>query len=76
MDSRHRRISLNVGANGAQMVARVAHTMPFMHAPHEHGQHLCHRVLCVACAGFLTVADTKCNVGATPRSKVARWHSY
>jgi hypothetical protein len=24
-------------------------------APHEHAQHLCHRVLSMACPGFLTV---------------------
>jgi len=44
---------------------RVAHTLPFMYAPHEQGQHLCHRVLSVACSGFLTVADIKCDIGAT-----------
>jgi len=44
---------------------RVAHTLPSMYAPHEHGQHRCHRVLSVACSGFLTVADIKGNVGAT-----------
>jgi len=43
----------------------VAHTLPFMYAPHGHGQHLCYRVLSVACSGFLTVADIKCDVGAT-----------
>jgi hypothetical protein len=37
------------------------------YAPHEHGQHLCHRVLPVACCGFLAVADIKCDVGGTPR---------
>ena len=26
-----------------------------MYAPHEHAQHPCHRVLSVACPGFLTV---------------------
>jgi len=36
---------------------RVAHTLSFMYAPHEHAQHLCHRVLSMACPGFLTVAD-------------------
>jgi hypothetical protein len=30
-----------------------------MYAPHEHGQHLCHRILSVACSAFVTVADTK-----------------
>ena len=28
-----------------------------MYAPHEHGQHLCHRVQSVACSGPLTVAQ-------------------
>jgi hypothetical protein len=28
-------------------------------APREHAQHPCQRVLCVACPGFLTVADMK-----------------
>jgi hypothetical protein len=45
---------------------RVAHTLSFMYAPHEHAQHLCHRVLYMTCPGFLTVADTKGYVGATP----------
>jgi hypothetical protein len=49
--------------------SRVAHTLPFMYASHEHGQHLCHRVLPVACSGFLTVADVKCDVGATRDGK-------
>jgi hypothetical protein len=44
---------------------RVARTLPFMYAPHEHGQHLSYRVLSVACSGFLTVADIKCDVGGT-----------
>jgi hypothetical protein len=26
-----------------------------MYAPQEHAQHLCHRVLSMACPGFLTV---------------------
>jgi hypothetical protein len=43
--------------------------LPFMYAPHEPGQHLCHRVQSVACSGFLTVADIKCGVGATPDGK-------
>jgi hypothetical protein len=43
----------------------VAHTLPIMYAPHGNGQHLCYRVLCVAGSGFLTVADIKCDVGAT-----------
>jgi len=34
--------------------------LPFIYAPHERGQHLCHRVLSVACSGFLTVADIEC----------------
>jgi hypothetical protein len=36
-----------------------------MYAPHEHAQHLCHRVLSLACPGFLAVADLKGDVGAT-----------
>jgi hypothetical protein len=51
---------------------RVADTLPFMYAPHEHGQHLCHRVLSAACSGFLTVADIKCparRIGATREGK-------
>jgi hypothetical protein len=36
-----------------------------MYAPCEHAGHLCHRVLSVACPGFLTVADIKGDVGAT-----------
>ena len=36
-----------------------------MYAPHGHGQHLCYRVLSVACSRFLTVADIRCDVGAT-----------
>jgi hypothetical protein len=48
---------------------RVAHTLPFMYAPQEHGHHLFHRVLSVACSDFLTVADIKCDVGATPDGK-------
>jgi hypothetical protein len=44
-------------------------TRSLMYAPREHGQHLCHRVLSVACSGFLTVADMKGNVGATRGSK-------
>jgi len=45
--------------------SRVAHALPFMYAPHEHGQHLCHHVPPVACSGILTGADMKSNVGAT-----------
>jgi predicted small metal-binding protein len=37
----------------------------FMYAPHEHAQILCRPVLSVACPGFSTVADIKCDVGAT-----------
>jgi len=40
---------------GMERVARVAHTLSFMYAPHEHAQVLCHRVLSKACPGFLTV---------------------
>jgi hypothetical protein len=46
-----------------------------MYAPHEHGQHLCHRVLSVACPGFLTVADIKGpprRIGATRGLEAAR----
>jgi hypothetical protein len=32
---------------------RVGHTLPFMYATHEHGQHLCSCVQSVACSGFL-----------------------
>jgi hypothetical protein len=46
-------------------ISRVAHTLSFMYAPHERAQHPCHRVLFVACPGFLTVADIKGDVGAT-----------
>ena len=35
---------------------RVAHTLPFMHAPHEPGQHLCYRFPSMACSGLFTVA--------------------
>jgi hypothetical protein len=45
--------------------ARVAHTVSFMYAPHDHAQHPCHRVLSVACPGLLRVADIKGDVGAT-----------
>jgi hypothetical protein len=38
-------------------------------APH-HVQYLCHRALLVACSGFLTVADIKCDVGATRESNL------
>jgi hypothetical protein len=41
------------------------HTLSFMYAPREFAQHPCHRVLSVACPGFLTVADIKGDVGAT-----------
>ena len=36
-----------------------------MYAPHEHAQHLCHRLVSMACPGFLKVADMECDVGAT-----------
>ncbi|MGD1102260.1 MAG: hypothetical protein ABSA59_09355, partial [Terriglobia bacterium] len=32
----------------------MAHTFPFMYAPHEHGRYFCHRVLSVVRSGFLT----------------------
>jgi len=51
---------------------RVAHTLPFMYAPHEHGPHLSCRVLAVACSDFLTLADMKGNVGATRDPAVNR----
>ncbi len=35
--------------------SRVAHTLSRMYAPHEHAQHLCHRVLSMACPGFRMV---------------------
>jgi hypothetical protein len=41
------------------------HALSLMYAPHEDAQHVFHRVLSVACPGFLTVADIKCDVGAT-----------
>jgi len=44
---------------------RVVRTLLFMFAPDENGQHLYHRVLSMACCGFLRVADMKCDVGAT-----------
>ena len=49
--------------------SRVAHTLSFMYAPHERAQHRCQRVLSVACAGFLSVADIKGDVGATRVSR-------
>ena len=36
-----------------------------MYAAHEPAQHLCHRVLSLACPGYLTAADIKGDVGAT-----------
>jgi hypothetical protein len=48
-----------------RLAPRVAHTLCFMYAPHEHAQHPCHRVLSVACPGLLTVTDIKGDVGAT-----------
>jgi hypothetical protein len=38
----------------ALLNTRVAYTLSFMYAPHEHAQHPCHRALSVACPGFLT----------------------
>ncbi len=46
----------------------MAHAFCFMYAPHEHAQHPCPGVLCVACPGFLTGADIKGSprrIGAT-----------
>jgi hypothetical protein len=41
---------------GSTACARVAHTLSFMYAPHEHARYLFfHRVLSMACADFLTV---------------------
>jgi hypothetical protein len=39
--------------------------MSSMYAPHEPAQRLCHRVLSLACPGFLPAADIKDDVGAT-----------
>jgi hypothetical protein len=39
-----------------------------MYALHEQTQYLCHRVLSMACPGFLTLADIKGEVGATRES--------
>jgi hypothetical protein len=39
-----------------------------MYAPHEHTQYLSHRVLSMACPGFLTLADIKGDVGASRES--------
>ena len=50
---------------GAKVNSRVAPRC--IGAPHEHTQHLCDRALSVACSSFLTVADIKCDVGATLR---------
>jgi hypothetical protein len=43
----------------------VVHTLLFVYALHQHAQHLCSRVLTLACPAFLTVADIKGHVGAT-----------
>ena len=40
-------------------------TLSCTYVPDEHVQHLCPRVLSMACPGFLTVADIKGNVTAT-----------
>ena len=45
--------------------SRVEHTLPFMYALHQHAQHLCPRVLTLACPRLLTVADIKGHVSAT-----------
>ena len=50
---------------GDEPVARVAHTLSLMYAPHEHAQHLRHRVLSIACPSYLTAAEIKGDVGAT-----------
>ena len=44
---------------GSARLILALHTLSFMYAPHEDAQHPCHRVLSVACPGFLTVADMK-----------------
>jgi len=49
------------------MLTRVASRC--IGAPEEHGRDLCHRVLSVACSGFLTVADIECDIGATRDGK-------
>ena len=41
------------------------HTLLFMYALRQHAQHLCPRVLTLACPSFLTAADIKGDVGAT-----------
>ena len=38
--------------SGFYQSLRVARTLICMYAPHEQGQHLCHRVLSVAGSGF------------------------
>jgi len=45
----------NTTKNTPKKLPRVAHTLSFMYAPHEHAPHLCQRVLSMACPGFLTV---------------------
>ncbi|MFZ0960294.1 MAG: hypothetical protein WAO35_05265 [Terriglobia bacterium] len=44
--------------------APLAQTLPLLHAPHEHGQHLCDRVPFVTGFGFLTVAPR--GIGVCP----------
>ena len=51
--------------------SRVANTLSFMYAPHEHAQHPCHRVLSATCPGFLTVADIK-----GPTRRIGATHGY
>lgn len=43
-----------------------------MNAPHERAQDRYHRVLPVACPGFLTVADIKGDVGATRENELPK----
>ena len=51
-------------------VSRVAHTLSFMYAPHEHAQHRRQHVLSVACPGSIRVADIQGNVA--PRANPCR----
>ncbi len=49
----------------------MAHTLSSIYAPHEHAEHVCHRVLPMACAGSLMVDDIRGDVGATRRNSRA-----
>jgi hypothetical protein len=50
----------------------VAQLLFLMYAPQQRAQYPCHRVLSVACPGFLTGADIRGDVGATRDSQVVR----